>query len=311
MPVVVAMLVAACGVGGPDVSPTATTGLSTTVPATTEPSADPATTTAPGPSTTTSPDPASTVPAPDLAISAWYLIDEAGQEGRPGPFLVPVSRGISYTSATAAAAMRALIGGPTVDESAAAPPLSSMIPEGSRFHDVTVEGGMATVDVDAAFGLADHSAAAAVRVAQVVFTLTQFPTIREVRFLEDGSPVDVQTSQGDLVGRPVNRADYRDLQAIVSVDKPAYGGPGANPLRVTGEAAVFEATFAYALTDKDGSILAEGHAMTAEGNTWAPFDFTIEYVVDEPQLGALIVWVDSAKDGSPVNVREYPLKLQP
>lgn len=294
MPVLVAMLVVACGVAGPDVSTTATAGPSTTAP-----------------STTPSPDPASTVPTPDLAISAWFLIDEAGQEGRPGPFLVPVSRGTSETSATAAAALNALIAGPTRDELSAAPPLSSMIPPSSSLNDVTVEGGTATVDVDAAFGLADPSAAAAVRVAQVVFTLTQFPTIDEVRFLEDGAPVDVQTSQGELVGRPVNRADYRDFQAIVSADSPAYGGPGANPLRVTGEAAVFEATFAYALTDDDGLILAEGHAMTAEGNTWAPFDFTIEYVVDEPQLGALILWVDSAKDGSPVNVREYPVMLQP
>lgn len=290
----VAMLVAACGVAGPDVS--------TTMPARPSPTVT---------STTLSPDPVPTVAVPDLAISAWLLIDEAGQEGRSGPFLVPVSRGAADGSSAATAAMNALIAGPTGDESAAAPPLSSMIPAGSRLNEVTVEGGLATVDVGATFGLADDSAAAAVRVAQVVFTVTQFPTIGEVRFLVDGTPVEVQTSQGELVGRPVDRADYRDFQAMVSVDTPAHGGPGANPLRVTGEAAVFEATFAYALTDNDGLLLAEGHAMTAEGNTWAPFDFTIEYVVDEPQLGALIVWVDSAKDGSPVNVREYPVMLQP
>ncbi len=120
------------------------------------------------------------------------------------------------------------------------------------------------------------------RVAQVVFTLTQFPTVDDVQFLQDGQAVSAQTSQGDQVSRPVSRDDYREFEAIVSVVQPAYGGSADNPMRVVGEGAVFEAVFQYALTDSDGRILTEGTAMTTEGNTWAPFEFTIDYSVVSP-----------------------------
>ncbi len=211
----------------------------------------------------------------------------------------------------ARAAIEQLLAGPSEGEQVSVPAISSQVPEGSRLNDIGISSGTATIDLNAAFGASDQVAAAAVRVAQVVFTLTQFPTVDDVQFLQDGEPVSVQTSQGDLVSRPVSRDDYRDFEAIVSVDQPAYGGSADNPMRVLGEGAVFEAVFQYALTDADGMIIAQGTAMTTEGNTWAPFDFTIDYQVDSPQAGALIVWVDSAKDGSRIDIREYPVHLTP
>lgn len=39
--------------------------------------------------------------------------------------------------------------------------------------------------------------------------------------------------------------------------------------------------------------------------------FTSPHDVDEPQRGSLIVWEDSARDGSQINVREYPVWLTP
>ena len=49
------------------------------------------------------------------------------------------------------------------------------------------------------------------RLAQVVYTLTQFPTVSAVRFSLDGAPVDVFSSEGIVLDHPVGRTDYEDL----------------------------------------------------------------------------------------------------
>jgi N-acetylneuraminic acid mutarotase len=50
-----------------------------------------------------------------------------------------------------------------------------------------------------------------VRLGQLVYTLTQFPTVRTVRFALDGTPVNVFSGQGIVLDHPVGRADYEDL----------------------------------------------------------------------------------------------------
>lgn len=47
-------------------------------------------------------------------------------------------------------------------------------------------------------------------VAQIVWTVTQFPQVREVRFSVDGRPLEVPTDDG-LTGAPVDRDDYRSV----------------------------------------------------------------------------------------------------
>ncbi|MGF1616657.1 MAG: Gmad2 immunoglobulin-like domain-containing protein, partial [Acidimicrobiia bacterium] len=102
-----------------------------------------------------------------------------------------------------------------------------------------------------------------------------------------------------------------DFAAALTVEKPVYGGTGGSPLHVTGFGAAFEASFNYALTNANGLIIAEGHAMTTNGMGWGGFDFTIPYQVDSKQTGALIVWVNSAENGTQISVREYPVTLVP
>ena len=284
----IVVLVAACGTGVPLGS--------TTVPTT-------------APPTSARGGQGTTVPAGMATVAAWFLADEAGQPRRTGPFLIPVARDVP--EATPGAAVAALLAGPNGEEVAASPAISSAVPSGAEVSAVSVEGGIATVDLSLSFEATDAAAAAAQRIAQIVFTLTQFDGIDAVGFTEEGEPIAVPSSLGELLSRPVTRSDYRDFQAIVSVDMPTYAGTGDNPLRVAGEAAVFEATFAYALTDATGATLTEGHAMTREGNTWSTFDFMVDYEVAEPQIGTLIVWVNSAEDGSPMNIRQHPVRLVP
>ena len=63
------------------------------------------------------------------------------------------------------------------------------------------------------------------RLGQVVYTLTQFPTVQKVRFRLDGSPVNVFSSEGIVLDHPVGRSDYAELLPAIVVDKPRRGRP--------------------------------------------------------------------------------------
>jgi hypothetical protein len=244
-------------------------------------------------------------------VFPYFYVDEAGHPNRQGPFVVPISREVAATKAVARAAIGQLLAGPGEGEREGVPAISTAIPEGTRLLGLTITEGIATVDFSSAFEADDDAAAAAARIAQVVFTLSRFPTVAEVLFRQDGVALDVPTGDGRLVSRPVSIADYLEFAAAIHVEQPGYRGQGANPLHVMGFGAVFEASFNYALTDDDGLIIAEGIAMTGNGSGWGGFDFTIDYEVDREQTGALIVWAHSAENGSQIDVREYPVGLIP
>ncbi|HEX7100038.1 MAG TPA: GerMN domain-containing protein [Acidimicrobiia bacterium] len=250
-------------------------------------------------------------PPPVMVAAPYFFIDEVGHRNRTGPFVAPFARRVPQTAATARASLEALLAGPTPDETNSIPGISTEIPAGTTLNSVTISNGVATVDLSAQFAADEPTESARQRAAQVVFTLTRFPSVDEVRFLEDGAPVQVRTDNGQLVSRAVNRGDYLDYQAAISVETPLYGALVDDPLRVTGDAAVFEATFEFALTDWDGRIIEEGVVMSSSGVDWGTFDFTIDYDVDFTQRGSLIVWADSAEDGSRIDIREYPLILRP
>jgi germination protein M len=229
----------------------------------------------------------------------------------PGPFLVPVYRAIPETEAVATAGMELLIAGPTADERDSMPGLSSTVPSDTMLLGITIEGGLATVNLSREFESGGGSFSVMGRLAQVVYTLTQFPTVDRVGFELDGELVTVFSGEGVVIEGPVGRDDYQGFLPSIFVDGPAYGSPAGNPVRVTGVGIVFEAQFNYTLTDGDGLILAEGTAMTDNGMGWGSFDFTISYEVAGSQLGSLIVFDYSAKDGTREAIREYPVLLTP
>ena len=84
-----------------------------------------------------------------------------------------------------------------------------------------------------------------------------------------------------------------------------------SPLRVTGTANTFEATFNYELTDTDGLIVDENFVTATSGTgTRGTFDFTTgPFTVPFNGVGALIVFELSAKDGSRINLVEIPLHM--
>lgn len=314
-----ALMTTACGTSPnaqPQVPETTTSTQPPIVSTTTQPPATTSTTAPPATSTTTAPStstPTTTpVVAPSvLSVAPWFFVDEAGHENRTGPFLLPVHREVPYTLGVGRASLESLFAGPSKAEQDGVPAISTMVPAGVKVLGLTIVDGLATVDLSDQFEGTDDSAVVALRMAQVVFTLTSISHVSEVVFWQEGKAISAQTGDGDLVTRPVSKADYLQFAAAITVETPVYSGAGGSPLHVTGFGAVFEASFNYVLTDGDGLIIAEGQAMTTNGSGWGGFDFTIPYHVDSKQTGALIVWVYSAKDGSRIDIREYPVVLTP
>jgi germination protein M len=271
----------------------------------------PSTTTTGQPSSTTTTAPSTTTTtAPSAHVVVYLLMDDTGNPGRPGPFLVPVERTASNDDLSSA--LMALLAGPTTDETQMIPAMSTAIPGGTQIKSIDDSEGVAIVNLSEAFESGGGSFSTMARLAQVVYTATRFDAVDSVLFELDGEPVSTFSTEGIELDGPQTRDDYLDFLPMIFVDDPAYGGTLDNPAHLSGVAAVFEAVFQAAVVDRDGLILAEPpYLTTTNGTGWGTFDVTIEYEVDEPQWGSLIVWENSAKDGSQINVREYRVWLTP
>ena len=301
--VVLALLLGACGNG--DVGETTTTGSPPTTGSTL-----PASITTAAPMTTTTPVVTTTTTNAETAGHVVYFMleDLNVEDGSPGPFLVPVFRDASGSGIETAVDL--LLQGPTADEMSGTPMISTAIPEGTSLLGVTIEAGVGTIDLSGAFDDGGGSLAMFARLAQVVYTMTRLPEVDEVIFSIDGQPVTVFSSEGIELDGPQERDDYYDLLPPIFVDSPAWGEPVTSPIPVRGLSNVFEATSQVMLTD-DGLSLFEDHVTATCGTgCWGEWEAAIPYTLDREQFGALIVWESSARDGSQVNIREYPIMLR-
>ena len=184
---ILALLLAACGSdGGGAGAPATTTAPTTTAPATTAPATTAPATTAP--STTTAPA--------AIPVDVFFIRDER---------VAPASREVT-PPAVARGAMEALLAGPTAADQAGG--LTSSIPAGTRLLGLRVTpAGVAEVDLSGEFASGGGSLSMLTRVAQVVYTLTSFPTVRSVRFLIDGERVEAIGGEGVIVDHPLTRDD--------------------------------------------------------------------------------------------------------
>ncbi len=265
----------------------------------TEPSEESTTTTtsttAPTGSTTST-----TTAEETMVVNVYYSRDE---------MICAAARVIPKTQQVGAAAMEALLKGPTVVEEEAG--MVTNIPAGTTFLGLTIDDGVASVDLSKEYASGGGTLSMMMRLAEVVFTLTQFPTIDGVDFELDGEPIDVLGGEGLILDHPMSRADYEDLSPAILVEFPTVGNKVSSPLRVRGTANVFEAVFRISLVDWDGLIIADEVVTASSGTgTRGTFDVTIPFAVGSAGRGALIVFAESPKDGSPTDVIEIPLQLE-
>lgn len=217
-------------------------------------------------------------------------------------------RGIPSVPTVSTETLAALFAGPKVNELAIGQ--RSELPVG-----LTLDGPL-TIDAKTKIATvrlpsivtSDAAAVEAQRMAQIVFTLTQFSTITSVNFVIDGTAYKPFTADGKRAAGAVMRADYEAVSPVILIES----ADGKNPLHVTGTANVFEAEFRYELYDAGNASIAKGAVLASSGTgTRGTFSTDIPYSVKAAQTGVLIVFEQSAKDGSTINLSAVQVALRP
>ena len=239
-------------------------------------------------------------PSAIMTVSLYFLRGET---------LGVAHRAVPASGAPATAAMNALLAGPNKRERAAG--LTSAVPAGVDLHGVVIDSDtkVATVDLGSRFGSGGGSASMQARVAQVVYTLTQFPTVRAVRFLIDGKPDVPLGGEGLLLEKPQTRAEWQELLPAIFVESPAVGDSVPSPVAVKGMAMVFEATFVLEVLGKDGDVLTRKVVMADAG---APERGSFSARLTFSGAGRNVIlraYQESMEDGSPLDEVMVPLRV--
>lgn len=234
--------------------------------------------------------------AADVAVAVYFARDEK-----------VATAGRTVTApAVARGALEALLAGPNAAEKGAG--MGSAIPAGTRLLGITIDKGLATVDVSKEFASGGGSLSMTTRVAQVVYTLTQFDTVERVTIRIDGREVEGIGGEG-VPAKDLTRDDFRDNTPLILVETPLPGQEVGTEIRVEGESNTFEASLSWEVRDGAGKVVREGFATATSGTgTWGTFAFTIELPRMDTGPMTLVLFERSARDGSPVNVYEVPLK---
>lgn len=287
-------LLSSCTPIGP--RPPTTASPSVDLPATAAPAPDPA---APDPA---APGPAATEPvtsAPTMTNTASVgLSPTAGGrasvlvyfqvEGPDGPRLVREPHQVTART-PARGTTEAMIAGP--DD----PDYTSPWNRDTRVLGVSDRAGVITVDLSYEARRANvGSAGAAMMKQQLIYNVTErLGAGKRVMLHIDGEPA------GELWGAvdwstPERRADWSSTLLLVGIDTPGHGATVKSPVRITGQAAAFEATVPWRVRASDEAVVQEGFAMTEEGNTLSPYRFdvtlpagtyTVEVREDDPSDG--------------------------
>jgi hypothetical protein len=189
-----------------------------------------------------------------------------------GNALVPLRVSVPETPAIATVSLQKLL--------AAAPKgFRTAIPPGTMLESVAVSGGRATVRFST--DSLTHSAE-----GQIVYTLTQFPTVTAV----DGGPF----------AAPATRADYSDLtpESAIFVAEPQRDTAVSSPIRASGTADVFEGTLAVDVWS-NGKLLRT-QPITASSGTGTRGSWSATIALP-PGAAKLVFYEPSAENGSPLH----------
>jgi Immunoglobulin-like domain of bacterial spore germination/Sporulation and spore germination len=214
----------------------------------------------------TAPTTTGTSTGPQVALKVYFYRGNA---------LVPVTVRLPKTQAVASAAIDALLAGPPVGYQTA-------IPAGVRLESVAVASGDASAHFSSS--VSSHTAQ-----GQVVYTLTQFPTITSV----DGS----------------TRDGFADLSpdAAIFVAEPKRDSTVSSPVHASGTADVFEATFVAEIWS--GGKLLRTQTLTASSGTGTRGTWSATFDLP-PGPARLVFYEPSAENGSHLHTAEVDLTVK-
>lgn len=256
-----ALVLAGCGTSRHHAA-TATATVTTSAATTTAPASTGATT---------------TVAAP-LTLRVYFL-----QDGK----VAPVARTLAPTQAVASAALASLIAGPSAEEQRLG--YTTAVPKGGAPPAIVVSDGIARVALPPNVTRPE--------LAQIVYTLTQFPTVHAVRS---------SRMLGDT--QSLTRGTFEDLTPAILVESPLPGDHVTSPLAVRGTANTFEATFDLEIRNSSGVRVAWRFVTATSGSGQrGTFDTTLSF----PHTGGpltLVAYEPSAATGKPIHVVRIPLQ---
>ena len=228
-------------------------------------------------------------PVATLSVETYFYL---------GAALVPDIVQVPKTAAAATEATRALLAGAPAGYRTA-------LPKGVRLESLTITAGTARASFSRALLAIPRTAQ-----AQIVYTLTQFPTVNRVRMFAGGSRVALANGAEQTRLAAATRADYADLiqDAPIYVASPTRDSVLTSPVTISGTASVFEATFTLEVWT--GKTLVDTQTLTATRG--APerglFDTTVDL---PPGKHRLVLFEPSAKGGSHLHTTTVEITVVP
>ena len=177
----------------------------TPAPSRTNPEPPPA---APSPPATSAPEPGTKQPIPTaptgspVTLKAYFDLGEKMQ---------PVARTVPFTTAVLRASIEQLLKGPTAAETKAG--IGTLIPKGTRLRGVSLTDGVATVDLSSQFSSGGGTLSMTNRLAQVVYTATQFSERRRRPLQDRGEDGRRLRRRGHPSRGPADSRGLRGLHA--------------------------------------------------------------------------------------------------
>jgi Sporulation and spore germination/Immunoglobulin-like domain of bacterial spore germination len=237
-----------------------------------------------------------------VTYQVWFANDEG---------LFVTYRTEPATPRVGTASLESLLEGPDSFEEGYG--LRTAIPDGTQLLGLSIDDGIARVDLTSEFETGGGSASMQTRLAQVTFTITQFPSVKGVVFSLDGEPIDVLGGEGVVIDHPLTRRDYADLLPAILVTSPALNEAVSSPVVIRGSSNVFEANVGIQILDENGDVLVETFTTATCGTGCrGTYRIAVPYEVDHEQEGTIVVHDDDAAGTGtfPHEVR-IPVRLLP
>jgi hypothetical protein len=232
-----------------------------------------------------SPTAVETTPAETVAIPAYYVLDT-----RAGLRLARETTEVE-TDDPVATAVERMIAGP------ADPDYSTTWNPATQVLGISRQGETIVVNLSEDARTANvGSPGAALMIQQLVYTATDAAEeeAAPVQLLIEGEPA------GELWGavvwdEPVTREDPLNVRMLVQIDVPGEGADVDSPVEVSGDAAAFEANVPWKVLDADGAEVQAGFTLTSEGQTFAPFSFSVDL---DPGTYTIVITEDDPSGGA-------------
>jgi hypothetical protein len=215
-----------------------------------------------------------------------------------GAALVPDVVQVPKTTSVATAATRALLAGAPAGYRTA-------LPAGAKLESLTIAAETARASFSRALVGLPRTAQ-----AQIVYTLTQFPTVNKVLIVAGESPLALSNGAEKPTLGAATRTDYVDLtqDAQIFVASPTRDSTVTSPVTISGTASVFEATLTLEVWT--GTTMVDSQTLTATRGAPERGTFT-GTVALPPGKHKLVLYEPSAKDGSHLHTTTVEITVVP